>query len=90
MTVENVYFVMELSYCIMIHLIAYLIVRFGNPDDGSQDLFFRMLTFQVFRANPNATVYVISEEVLDGMSRASELRQSTQVISSFVSSLISS
>jgi hypothetical protein len=48
-----------------------------------------MLTFQVFRANPNATVDVIAEEVLDGIFRANELRQSTQVVSPFVSSLMS-
>ena len=40
----------------MLTFIAYLIVRFGNPDDVFEDLFLRMLTFQAFRANSNATV----------------------------------
>ena len=34
----------------MLTFIAYLIVRFGNPDDVFEDLFLRMLTFQAFRA----------------------------------------
>jgi hypothetical protein len=49
-----------------------------------------MLTFQVFKANPNATVEVIAEEVVECMSRVSELTQAQQVVGPFVSSLISS
>ena len=45
MTVLNFEFASELAFFIMLQFIAYLIVRFGNPDDASQDLFFRMLTF---------------------------------------------
>ena len=84
------FFAAELSYCIMLQFIAYLIVRFSNPDDMSQDLFFRMLCFQFFKAYPNATVDEISEEIFESMSTASELTQSTQVVSPFVSALISS
>lgn len=74
----------------MIQFVAYLNVRFGNPDDTSQDLFFRMLTFQVFRANFKMTVDYTSKEIFDAMSRASEFRQSIQVVIPFVSFLISS
>jgi hypothetical protein len=35
MTVDSLYFAQELSYFVMIQFIAYLIVRFDNPEDAS-------------------------------------------------------
>ena len=45
MTNDTLLFVEELAYFIMVQFIAYLIIRFGNPEDKSQSLFFKMLTF---------------------------------------------
>jgi hypothetical protein len=36
--------------------IAYLMLRFGNPDEKSKDFFVKILAARVFKTNPEAVV----------------------------------
>ncbi len=56
-------------------------VQFGNPKNISQDLIFKLLIGQVFRANPDETTPAeILQQVIDRMAQVSEIRQTTQVL----------
>ena len=43
MTVDSFAFAANISYFLLNQFIAYLMLQFGNPDDRSQDMLFRLI-----------------------------------------------
>ena len=63
-------------------------LQFASPDSKSQSLIFRLLLVQAIRANPDETPPAeILKQVIAGMSLASELRQTSQVLGPLVTSI---
>ena len=68
--------------------ITYLMLQFANHKNKSQSLIFKLLMVQAIRANPDETPPAeILKQVIAGMSLASELRQTTQVLGPLVTSV---
>ncbi len=81
MTVDSFDFADELAYFLLNQFIAYLMLQFGDPENRSQDLIFKLLIGQVFRASPDETPPAeILQQVIDRMAQVSEIRQTTQVL----------
>ena len=55
MTYDSLGFAEIFAYFFLNQFFAYLMLQFGNPDNRSQDMIFRLLMGQVFRANPVET-----------------------------------
>ncbi len=80
-TIDSFYFAEISAYFLLNQLISYMMLQFGNPDNRSQDLIFKLLMGQVFRANPDETPPAeIIQQVFDLLSLASEMRQTSQVL----------
>ena len=56
MIVECMSFCELFCYFLLNEFIAYLMLRFGNPDEKSKDFFVKILTARVFKINPKASV----------------------------------
>jgi hypothetical protein len=81
MTVDSFLFAEDIAYFLLNQFIAYLMVQYGNPNNRSQDLIFKLLIGQVFRANPDETPPAeILKKVIDRIAQVSEIRQTTQVL----------
>ncbi len=77
MTIDSFAFASIFSYFVLNQFIAYLMRQFGNPDDKSQDMFFRFLMGQALRTSPkDIPLQEIVTQVFERMSLASEIRQS--------------
>jgi hypothetical protein len=65
--------------------IAYLILRFGNPE--SQNIFCKILMGEAERSNPNASIAELRELVTNRLSVSGDLEQSQQVLGPLISSI---
>ncbi len=87
MTIESFAFATLFSYFMLNMFIAYLMLQFGNPEDRSQDMFFRFLMGQALKTNPKKTPpQELLLQVYARMSLASEIRQTQQVVGPLVES----
>ncbi len=87
MTVDCFSFASGLSYFLLNIFIAYLMLQFGNPEDRSQDMFFRFLMGQALKTNPKKTPpQELLLQVYARMSLASEIRQTQQVVGPLIES----
>jgi hypothetical protein len=76
MTVDSFSFATGLSYCLLNMFIAYLMLQFGNPENRSQDMFFRFLMGQALKTNSEETTrQELLLQVYARMALASEIRQ---------------
>ena len=88
MTYDSLGFAEIFAYFLLNQFIAYLMLQFGNPENRSQDMIFKILMGQVFRANTDETQPAeILQQVIARMSQASELQQTTQVLGPLITSV---
>ncbi len=86
-TIDSFLFANVLSYFLLNQFIAYLMLQFGNPDDRSQDMFFRFLMGQALKINSEVTTrQELLLQVYARMSLASEIRQTQQVVGPLIES----
>ncbi len=87
MTIDSFAFAVILSYFLMNMFIAYLMLQFGNPEDRSQDMFFRFLMGQALKTNSEETTrQELLLKVYARMSLASEIRKTQQVVGPLIES----
>ena len=88
MTLDSFFFAYTFAYFLLNQLIAYLMLQFANPDNKSQDMIFRLIVVQALRANNDETPPAeILQQVLNRLSLASELRQTTQVLGPLITEI---
>ena len=88
MTLDSFFFAYTFTYFLLNQFIAYLMLQFANPDNKSQDMIFRLIVVQALRANTDETPPAeILQQVLNRLSLASELRQTTQVLGPLITTI---
>jgi hypothetical protein len=86
-TVDSFSFFSDLSYFLLNMFIAYLMLQFGNPEDRSQDMFFRFLMGQALKTNSEETTrQELLLQVYARMSLTSEIRKTQQVVGPLIES----